>query len=540
MHVHDHGVAMKPKLFTIAICATLVAALLVIPGPVSGGGIGITELQNRYSTMNSDYSTTLLKHNLSKWSPPGSGAQSPVIRYLKNQTSPPAVTDTGFENPVSTPPPIPTPGFPLPGSSEYTDIYSRESLMVQYSLQKAAIINSLKNQPGAEPAPPGSENDSTVVQANNRFALDLYSRMVNDPGQAGENIFFSPWSISSALAITCEGARGRTADEIRGVFYFPDNTTVMRHGFAGIIAGINHGSSAYTLRTANALWAEQTYPFLPEYISTAHQYYSAETTNLDFINKPDESRVTINRWVEEQTEEKIRDLLPAGSIDPLTRLVITNAIYFRGTWVKQFDPGKTTDQDFRTGSGVVIQVPMMQRTDEDAIYGYAETGFLQVLSMPYESDGGKELSMLVILPKGEDLTAVERSLDAAALSELQQSLTSRQVMVYFPKFTMKTKYSLPGTLSAMGMPTAFSSSADFSGMDGTRNLFIGDVIHQAYVEVNEEGTEAAAATGVVMKLTSAGERAPVFRADHPFIFLIQDHETGNILFMGRITNPAVT
>ena len=220
--------------------------------------------------------------------------------------------------------------------------------------------------------------------------------------------------------------------------------------------------------------------------------------------------------------------------------MITNAIYFKGTWVKQFDPGKTTKQDFRTGSGTVVQVPMMQRTDEDAVYGYAESGLLQALSMPYESDGGKELSMLVILPKGDDLETIEASLDAAALADLRQGLGSRQVMVYFPKFTTKTKYSLPSTLSAMGMPTAFSGAADFSGMDGTRNLAISDVIHQAFLEVNEEGTEAAAATAVVIRLTSAGEPAPVFRADHPFIFLILDDETGNILFMGRVTNPAGT
>jgi len=287
------------------------------------------------------------------------------------------------------------------------------------------------------------------------------------------------------------------------------------------------------------LWAEQTYQFLAEYISTADRYYSAQTTNMDFVTKPDESRITINRWVEEQTEDKIKDLLPAGSIDPATRLVITNAIYFKGSWVKQFDEEKTTEENFRTGTGSTVRVPMMQRIDEDAIYGYAETDSLQVLSMPYESDSGKELSMLVLLPKGDNLTAVGHSLDTDTLSDLQQSLTSRQVMVYFPKFTMETKYSLPQTLSAMGMPTAFTGAADFSGMDGARDLFIDDVIHQAFVELNEEGTEAAAATAVVMKLSAmpVEEPVPVFRADHPFIFLIQDDDTGNILFMGRVTNP---
>jgi serpin B len=386
---------------------------------------------------------------------------------------------------------------------------------------------------------PVSDSQQSGVDANNRFAIDLYTRLAD---QGDGNIFFSPFSISSALAITYEGARGNTADEIRSVFHFPDNTTMMRNGFARTIAGINSGASTYTLRTANALWAEQTYPFLPEYISTADRYYSAQATNLNFISKPDESRITINRWVEEQTEDKIKDLLPAGSINPLTRLVITNAIYFKGTWVKQFDEKKTTEEDFHTGTGSTVRVPMMQRTDENATYGYAERGDLQVLQMPYESDSGKQLSMLVLLPKDTDLATVERSLNVTTIAELRQNLTSQRVMVYFPKFTMETKYSLPRTLSAMGMPIAFTGAADFSGMDGTRNLFIDDVIHQAFVDVNEEGTEAAAATAGVMTMSSmlVEEPVPVFRADHPFIFLIQDNETGNILFLGRMANPVST
>ena len=246
--------------------------------------------------------------------------------------------------------------------------------------------------------------------------------------------------------------------------------------------------------------------------------------------------------MEEQTEDKIKDLLPAGSINPLTRLVITNAIYFKGTWVKQFDEKKTTEEDFHTGTGSTVRVPMMQRTDENATYGYAERGDLQVLQMPYESDSGKQLSMLVLLPKDTDLATVERSLNVTTIAELRQNLTSQRVMVYFPKFTMETKYSLPRTLSAMGMPIAFTGAADFSGMDGTRNLFIDDVIHQAFMDVNEEGTEAAAATAGVMTMSSmlVEEPVPVFRADHPFIFLIQDNETWNILFLGRMANPVST
>jgi serpin B len=396
------------------------------------------------------------------------------------------------------------------------------------------------------PSPYSAEN---VVDANNGFALDLYAQLAQD---TDGNLFFSPYSISSALAVTYEGARGQTADEIRSVFHFPENRTFMREGFAGTIAAIDSGSSKYTLRTSNALWAEKTFPFLPEYVSIAEETYGAKTTNLDFINRPDESRMIINRWVEDQTEDKIRDLLPDGSISPTTRLVITNAIYFKGTWVKQFDANKTTDEDFRTGSGTTVRVPMMQRTDVDAIYRYNETDTLQVLAMPYGSGNGAQqskpyepgkgtqLSMLVLLPRNGDLDAVGRSLDLASLDELSQHLRYRRVMVYFPKFTMQTKYSLPDALGAVGMPMAFTGAADFSGMDGRQDLYIDDVIHQAYVDVNEEGTEATAATGGGMSLSSyrtEKEPVPVFRADHPFIFLIKDDETGNILFMGRVENP---
>ncbi|MDD1689755.1 MAG: serpin family protein [Methanoregula sp.] len=386
---------------------------------------------------------------------------------------------------------------------------------------------------------PVSDSGNSVVAANNRFAFDLYSRLAKDPEYTGDNIFFSPFSISSALAVTYEGARGSTADEIRSVFHYPENTSLLRQEYSTTIADINSQNARYTLLNANALWAEKTYPFLPGYINTAQTYYSANTTNLDFINDPDAAQTTINRWVEEKTRNTIRDLVPAGSITPMTRLVITDAVYFKGTWVRQFDKNKTRNADFKLSSGKNVPVPMMERTDEDAVYPYAETGTVQILKIPYEQGNGTELSMLILLPKNDDLAAAENYLDPDNLSELQNSSASRRVMVYLPKFTLETKYSLRQTLSEMGMPTAFGD-ADFSGMDGTRYLSIQEIIHQAYVDVNEEGTEAAAATAVVMWGKGAaptGDPIPVFRADHPFIFLIQDNTSGNILFIGRVENP---
>lgn len=403
-------------------------------------------------------------------------------------------------------------------------------------------------QPGQTPAietsptpsaPSLPESEEAIVGANNRFAFDLYTRLASDDEYRDKNIFFSPLSLSSALAITYEGARGTTAEEIRSVFHFPENRSAMRSGFGGIIAGMNNRTNAYTLRTANALWAEKTYAFLPDYINTAERYYGARITNLDFVNAPEEARITINRWVERQTENRIQNLIPRGVIDSNTCLVITNAIYFKGTWKKQFEKEETTDAAFRTGNGSTLQVPMMQRTDENATFGYVETETYQALSLPYESGGSRDISMLIILPKGDSLAEIENSFDIAMYNDMRNRLVEKRVKVFIPRFSLETKYFLPRVLSSMGMPLAFTSGADFSGMDGRGGLFITNIIHQAFVEVNEEGTEAAAATAVVLAkgISPSEEKIPVFRADHPFIFLIQDNETGNILFMGRVSNP---
>ena len=393
-------------------------------------------------------------------------------------------------------------------------------------------------EPGPGPLPTmGAGNVSAVVDANNQFALDLYASLRSDPSAQGRNLFFSPFSISSALALTYEGARGSTADEIRSVFHFPADDTRRREGFFTLAAAMNRPDANATLRTANALWAEQTYPFLPAYLQIAREYYRANVTNLNFITAQEDSRISINRWVEEQTEEKIRDLLPPGVIDPLTRLVITNAIYFHGTWQKQFDPANTVEADFKT-SPTPTRIPMMEQTSEEAIFPYAETDALQVLELPYAHGEGRELSMLILLPRSGSLTVVEGSLTPQTLSTLRKNLTSQRVNVYLPKFRLETKYDLSATLAALGMPTAFTPEADLSGMDGTRNLSITAVVHQAYVDVNEEGTEAAAATAVVVGLTSIREETiPEFRADHPFLFLILEKESGAILFMGRVMNP---
>ena len=387
-----------------------------------------------------------------------------------------------------------------------------------------------------EPPAPANESGwspagvSAVAEANNQLALDLYARLSGEEG----NVFFSPYSLSSALALTYEGARGQTAEEMQSVLHVPADESVRRVNYARIYNVINRPSALYTLSTANALWAQQDYLFLQEYVGVAREYYGANVSNMDFVGDSEGSRQTINGWVEAQTNDKIKDLIPPGILDQYTRLVLTNAIYFKGTWVKQFDEGDTREEDFTTGSGAKVEVMMMRLTGEEAKFNYGVTEDVQLLELPY--DGGN-LSMLVILPKQRSgLTEVEVSLTPEKLSEWRKTLRERRVDVYLPRFKYETKYLMADTLSGMGMPTAFTPAADFSGMDGTTDLYIQQVIHQAFVEVNEECTEAAAATAIVMTLGAS--MSDVFRADHPFIFLIQEKETGAILFMGRVDNPA--
>ncbi len=374
-----------------------------------------------------------------------------------------------------------------------------------------------------------------VVDSNNKFAFDYYNRLKDNSENKGKNIFFSPYSISTALAMTYEGAREKTAEEMQSVFYFIEDDEERRTSYAGLYSEINKKDKEYKLSTANALWAEKDYKFLDEYFNTITQFYGGKITNLDFKTETEKSRKIINSWVEDQTNDKIKNLIPEGMMDPMTRLVLTNAIYFKGDWVFEFDKDLTKNDDFKIGSGGIVKVPMMARTDEDAIFNYGETEDLQVLEMMYK---GEELSMLVFLPQEDNLENLENIFSAEKLVEWKNSLKKENVKVFMPKFKFETKYFMAGDLSDMGMPTAFSSNADFSGMDGTNNLYIDSVIHQAFVDVNEEGTEAAAATAVIMReLSAMPERVPIFRADHPFIFAIQHRESGEILFIGRVINP---
>jgi serpin B len=380
----------------------------------------------------------------------------------------------------------------------------------------------LKDEGGVTP-----EDILGVVTANNRLAFDLYRRLREEEG----NIFFSPWSISSAMAIALEGARGETRSEMRAVLHLPGEER--RLAFARLYNEINKKDKRYELATANAVWAQKDFQILDAYFDVIEKYYGGNVENLDFIGDTEGSRKTINGWVEGKTKEKIKDLIPQGAIDGQTRLVITNAVYFKGQWVKQFDLKNTQESEFRVTPDKAVKVQMMNL--RDAKFKYAEDETVQILELPY---AGEELSMLILLPKEDSPDNVESILAAERLDEWRASIKEEEVDVYLPRFKLETKYGLVENFKELGMRQAFDpGQADFSAMTGRRDLFISRIIHQAFVEVNEEGTEAAAATGVVMTLTAMPTKK-IFMADHPFIFIIIDRTTGAILFVGRVANPA--
>ena len=388
-------------------------------------------------------------------------------------------------------------------------------------------------------------NEQIITEGNNKFALELYARLRSGKG----NLFFSPYSISTALAMTYAGARNETESKMAGVLHFPTamppgKETSLSHvpgrlrfasEFGKIIKDLNRRGQGdrYELRVANALWGQKQYGFLDEFLELVKTNYDGQLSEVDFVNAAETARKTINTWVERKTNNKIKDLIPKGVLNSMTRLVLTNAIYFKGNWAKQFTEERTIDAPFTLADGPKINVAMMNQTAE---FGYMEADLFQGLELPYVDD---ELSMIILLPKeSKGLSELEKELTSDNLSQWLARFHKREVVVSIPKFKMTSRFSLASVLESMGMKNAFSAKADFSGMNGQRNLFISAVIHKAYVEVNEEGTEAAAATAVTMKLTSISPaRIPVFRADHPFLFLIRDNRSGGILFIGRLMNP---
>ncbi|USS41276.1 serpin family protein [Thermococcus aggregans] len=378
---------------------------------------------------------------------------------------------------------------------------------------------------------PYTHNDTLryKIPPVNDFAFLLYHHLPKKE----DNIFLSPYSILTALAMLYEGAEGTTRNEMREVLNLPEDDLERREEFRYLILRINNpASDAYILRTASALWIQKDYSIKEDYIDVIRRYYFADVRELDFSEDPEGSRKTINEWVERQTERKIANLIPPGAIDEFTRLVITNAIYFKANWSSKFEPENTYNETFTLTSGEKIKVEMMHQVNS---FNYMETEEFQALEMPYKDN---RLSMLIILPKENDISVLEEKLTSEFVENILSSMKVEKVEVVIPKFSFEKSYILNDVLQEMGIREAFTNKADFSGIAEDK-LMISVVVHKTFIRVAESGTEAAAATGVGMTVAapSSKEHPKVFRADHPFIFLIRDRETGAVLFIGRLMDP---
>jgi len=374
-----------------------------------------------------------------------------------------------------------------------------------------------------------------LTEGNSAFAFNLYQELRKKEG----NLFYSPYSISVALAMTYAGARGDTAEEMAATLQFLLEQDRLHPAFNWLDAELaSRGEGAqgkdgegFRLNIVNAIWGQKDYGFLSTFLDVLAENYGAGLRILDFINETEKSRLAINDWVSDQTEDRIKDLIPQGAIDVLTRLVLTNAIYFNAAWKYPFDEDMTADGPFYLLDGGQVTVPMMQQMQS---FGYTDGEVYQAVELLYDGD---ELSMVILLPASGNFEAFEEGLEAQQISDIISDLQLAQVTLTMPKFEFDSEFSLKDTLAEMGMPAAFSEAADFSGMTGTRDLCISAVLHKAFVSVDEAGTEAAAATAVIVGETAVPGQSVEVTVNRPFIFLIRDIETGSILFVGRVLNP---
>lgn len=370
----------------------------------------------------------------------------------------------------------------------------------------------------------------------NAFDADLYALLGAE--KKGENLFFSPYSIHVALAMTAAGARANTLAQMAKVLHLGEANAETHAGIGKLMQQINASAQGpkgqlFELVVANRLWGLKGYPYHADFLDLLKKEYGADLEAVNFADS-EPARRTINAWVEKQTKDKIKDLIPQGAIDALTRLVLTNAVYFKGNWADQFKPDMTKTEPFKLGGEKTVDAPLMQRR---GTYGFRESDEMQVLELPYTDN---RLSMFVLLPRQvEGLAGVEKQINGELLNKSLARIPRRQVQVFLPKFKLESSFSLPGVLKKLGMTDAFDDTkADLSGIATVeKGLYITDVVHKAYVDVNEEGTEAAAATGVIVGVKSAPMQPAVFRADHPFAFLIRHNASGAVLFQGRVCNP---
>jgi serpin B len=401
----------------------------------------------------------------------------------------------------------------------------------------AQAVRSEKPRTADPQVPP--EDIAELATGGANFAFDLY-RALDEPGG---NLFFSPYSLSIALAMTYAGARGDTAAQMAQALHFTLPPEQLHPAFNAVdqalatrkdIPGEGADGKGFRLNIVNDLWGQQDYTFQPAFLDTIATNYGAGLRLMDFIQQPEQSRLAINKYIEEQTEQRIKDLLPPDSIDTLTRLVLTNAIYFNASWLHRFSPHQTQPAPFTRLDGSQVTMQMMELPSYSYIR-YAEGEGFKAAVLPYENT---DLHMLLLLPDAGRFEEFEAGLTAARLESILAQLDTRSVLVRMPSFELEDAFLLKEPLSDLGMPVAFiPRQADLSGMDGTRELYISEVVHKSFVKVNESGTEAAAATAVIV----AAEGMPMdlvnLDVDRPFIFLIRDQPTGTILFLGRVLDP---
>ncbi len=364
------------------------------------------------------------------------------------------------------------------------------------------------------------------------FGMGLYQQVGGKPG----NLFFSPLSLSTALAMTQTGARGLTEKQMSKAACLPFDAAQILKMFGELMQRLNKSDGSSELRLVNSLWAQKKYSFLPEFMKPLQEAFGARVENVDFEADAEAVRKVINTWVAEQTHDRIKELLPERSLDVLTRLVLVNAVYFKAKWEYGFDEMFTQPKPFFVDGKTEVQVPLMHRK---LSIGYLKGDDYQAIELPYE---GGRLGMIVFLPNAKDgLPAFEKKMTAEGLAKLMGMLKPESnIQVSLPKFTFFWGGAMKEYLQALGMVVPFEDDADFSGMTGKKDLKISEVYHQAFVEVNEAGTEAAAASAVVMMekgISFEDEEPKEFLADHPFLFLIRERETGTVLFMGRVTDP---
>ncbi len=383
---------------------------------------------------------------------------------------------------------------------------------------------------GSASTPDGTEK---VTTANNQFAIAMYRQINGQTGQADDNVFFSPYSLSTAMAMLYAAAEGETKAQIQKTFYYP-SMDILNPNSAALYNQFNKPNPDYKLATVNDLWMQQGLTPTKSYVDTVQRYYGGQVTNLDFEGSPDPSRLIINKKIAQHTNQLIPELLPKGSIKPITVAVLTNAVYFKGDWEMPFNVQSTSEQPFYNHIGTSPNIKLMQLQEN---FGYIEDKQVQVVQLPYK---GNDLSMLVILPKSKDKAAMQqlvRDLSADKIKEWNKDLVTQEVNVHLPKFRLEASYQMKNLLTDMGMPRAFQKGAGFNLFDDSPPIKIDDVYHKAVVIVDEKGSEAAAATGIVADATAASAPPPVFKADHPFIFMIKDNKTDAILFLGQVNKP---